>query len=122
MPGMIDNTKQFAGQMLAAINKPYVTYPAAAGAAGGLGYAAGNAMAMPSQDKQYNQAYAMIESMIPDASPEDIDYETQRVLYDHRGDMTPLMEGGNWREFAEKQQQMARSMPLDASGTEVGYM
>jgi hypothetical protein len=112
--------KRFAGELL---SKPYVTYPVAGAAGIGAGAAIGKIAAMPNEDERYTQAYNQIQSMVGDSfSPEDIDYETQRILYDHRGDMTPLMEGGNWEEFAQKQQAMAGAMPLDSTGTEVGYM
>lgn len=92
------------------------------GGAGGLGYVGGKLSSMPSEEEEYSRAAALVANAFPTATPEQIDYEANRILYDNRGDMTPLVDGGSWEEFQEKQAAMAASVPLDSTGMEVGYM
>ena len=92
------------------------------GGAGGLGYVGGRLSSMPSEEEEYSRAAALVANVFPTATPEQIDYEANRILYDNRGDMTPLADGGSWEEFQQKQAAMAASVPLDSTGMEVGYM
>jgi len=92
------------------------------GGAGGIGYVGGKLSSMPSEEEEYSRAAALVANAFPTATPEQIDYEANRILYDNRGEMTPLVDGGSWEEFQEKQAAMATSVPLNSTGMEVGYM
>jgi hypothetical protein len=51
------------------------------GGAGGLGYVGGKLSSMPSEEEEYSRAAALVANAFPTATPEQIDYEANRIFY-----------------------------------------
>jgi hypothetical protein len=78
-------------------NVPHAVGQMGALAAGGAGaYALGRMQGGPSDGQQEIEIAQALMAHNPGLSDEEAIYEAQRILYDHREDMTPQMEGGGY--------------------------